>query len=169
MSLYLLCLLLFCLGIYCTLRKRNIIKIIIGIIIAEYAVNLFFVLVAYRMYGRAPIFSQEADITNMVDPLPHALVLTAIATEQPALPRLAVAREAWGVMLRDPLLRTAAPQRYWEARYHYLEIMLREGKAAEVESAIRQDRVWYPDRDQTEWDEKLNELYEQAVAQLGET
>jgi multisubunit Na+/H+ antiporter MnhC subunit len=78
MTLYLLCLLLFCLGIYCILRKRNIIKIIVGIIIAEYAVNLFFVLVAYRMQGRAPIFSKEADIVNMVDPLPHALVLTAI-------------------------------------------------------------------------------------------
>lgn len=78
MTLYLLCLLLFCLGIYCILRKRNIIKIIIGIIIAEYAVNLFFVLIAYRMNGRAPIFSQDANITNMVDPLPHALVLTAI-------------------------------------------------------------------------------------------
>ena len=78
MGIYLLCLLLFCLGIYCVLRKRNIIKIIIGIIIAEYAVNLFFVLVAYRMNGRAPILSPDATITNMVDPLPHALVLTAI-------------------------------------------------------------------------------------------
>ena len=98
----------------------------------------------------------------------NALVLTAIATEQPAPPRLARAREAWGVMLRDPLLRTAAPQRYWEARYHYLEIMLREGKAAEVENAIRQDRVWYPDRGETEWDQKLDELYERAVAELGD-
>jgi multisubunit Na+/H+ antiporter MnhC subunit len=69
---------LFALGIYCILRKRNIIKIIIGIIIAEYAVNLFFVLVAYRFKGRAPIFSPEVEISNMVDPLPHALVLTAI-------------------------------------------------------------------------------------------
>ena len=78
MTVYLLCLALFCVGIYCILRKRNIIKIIIGVIIAEYAVNLFFILTAYRMKGRAPIFSSEADIANMVDPLPHALVLTAI-------------------------------------------------------------------------------------------
>lgn len=78
MIVYMLCLTLFCLGLYCILRKRNIIKIIIGIIIAEYAVNLFFVLVAYRMHGRAPIFSPDVEITNMVDPLPHALVLTAI-------------------------------------------------------------------------------------------
>ena len=78
MTIYLLCLVLFSLGVYCILRKRNIIKIIVGVIIAEYAVNLFFILVAYRMEGRAPIFSSEAEIVNMVDPLPQALVLTSI-------------------------------------------------------------------------------------------
>lgn len=78
MSVYLLCLVLFSLGIYCILRKRNIIKIIVGIIIIEYAVNLFFILVAYRMGGRSPILSSQAEIVNMVDPLPQALVLTAI-------------------------------------------------------------------------------------------
>ncbi|MBN1869749.1 MAG: NADH-quinone oxidoreductase subunit K [Candidatus Omnitrophica bacterium] len=78
MTLYLLCLLLFCLGIYCVLRKRNIIKIIVGLIISEYAVNLFFILIGYRMQGRSPIFDQKADILNMVDPLPQALVLTSI-------------------------------------------------------------------------------------------
>ena len=51
---------------------------IIGIIISEYAVHLFLILIAYRMKGRSPIFSQESDIVNMVDPLPQALVLTAI-------------------------------------------------------------------------------------------
>jgi multisubunit Na+/H+ antiporter MnhC subunit len=69
---------LFCVGLYCILRKRNIIKIIIGIVIAEYAVNLFFILTSYRIGGRAPIFSVDADIKRMVDPLPQALVLTAI-------------------------------------------------------------------------------------------
>ena len=78
MIIYLLCLLLFSCGIYCILRKRNIIKIIIGIIISEYAVHLFLILLAYRLKGRSPIFSPEAEIVNMVDPLPHALVLTAI-------------------------------------------------------------------------------------------
>ena len=78
MMIYLLCLLLFCVGLYCVLRKRNIIKIIIGLIIAEYAVNLFFILVGYRMEGRAPLFSPDAKIENMVDALPQALVLTSI-------------------------------------------------------------------------------------------
>ena len=41
---YWLCLVLFCIGLYAVLRKRNLIKIIIGIIICEYAANLFFIL-----------------------------------------------------------------------------------------------------------------------------
>lgn len=78
MAIYFLCLVLFAVGIYCILRKRNLIKIIIGIMISEYSVNLYFALVGYRMEGRSPIFSPDQDIINMVDPLPQALVLTAI-------------------------------------------------------------------------------------------
>lgn len=78
MTVYVLCLILFCVGLYCILRKRNIIKIIVGTIITEYAVNLFFILIGYRMKGRAPILSPDTAIENMVDALPQALVLTAI-------------------------------------------------------------------------------------------
>ena len=78
MTIYLLCLVLFCVGLYCILRKRNIIKIIVGIIITEYAVNLFFILVAYRWQGRAPILSPEENIANMVDPLPAYFVLECL-------------------------------------------------------------------------------------------
>ena len=78
MSIYFLCLILFCIGLYCVLRKRNLIKIIIGIIIIEYAINLFFILVAYRHQGRSPIHAPDEIIINMVDPLPQALVLTTI-------------------------------------------------------------------------------------------
>lgn len=78
MSVYMLCLVLFSIGLYCVVRKRNIIKIIIGIGIMDYAVNLFFVLIGYREHGRAPIFAHDQVIKNMVDPLPQAVVLTAI-------------------------------------------------------------------------------------------
>ena len=78
MTIYLLCLALFCVGLYCILRKRNIIKIIVGIIIAEYAVNLLFIMVAYQKQGRSPIFSPEYHVKNMVDALPQAVVLTSI-------------------------------------------------------------------------------------------
>lgn len=78
MTAYLLCLVLFSVGLYCLARKRNIIKIIIGIGIMEYAANLFFVLLGYRTEGRAPIYAHDQVIKNMVDPLPQAVVLTSI-------------------------------------------------------------------------------------------
>jgi multicomponent Na+:H+ antiporter subunit C len=78
MSLYFLCFVLFSIGLYCLLRKRNIIKIVIGLGIIEYSVNLFFVLLGYKEHGRAPILSQGQQISNMVDPLPQAMVLTTI-------------------------------------------------------------------------------------------
>lgn len=78
MNEYILCFILFSIGLYCVLRKRNIIKIIIGLGIIEYAVNLFFILVGYRTHGRAPILAKDQAIANIVDPLPQALVLTAI-------------------------------------------------------------------------------------------
>ncbi|MDP2921452.1 MAG: sodium:proton antiporter [Candidatus Omnitrophota bacterium] len=78
MTLYFLCLMLFCVGLYGVLRKRNIVKMIVGLGIMEYAMNLFFVLLGYRFHGRAPIDAKDQDILNMVDPLPQALVLTSI-------------------------------------------------------------------------------------------
>jgi multicomponent Na+:H+ antiporter subunit C len=76
--IYFLCLVLLCVGIYGVLRKRNIIRMILGLIIIEHAVNLLFVLIGYRRNGRAPILSPDGPVLQMVDPLPQALVLTAI-------------------------------------------------------------------------------------------
>lgn len=76
--IYFLCLILFCVGLYCIITKRNLIKIIIGIGIISYAINLFFILIGYKMKGRAPILAKDQVIENIVDPLPQALVLTSI-------------------------------------------------------------------------------------------
>ena len=78
MTAYMLCLILFSVGLYCVLRKRNIIKIIIGIGIMEYAANLFFILVGYVKEGRSPIYARDQVMSKMVDPLPQVVVLTAI-------------------------------------------------------------------------------------------
>jgi multicomponent Na+:H+ antiporter subunit C len=78
MSLYFLCFILFCIGLYCVLRKRNIIKIIVGLVIIEYSVNMFLVLIGYRTHGRAPILAADQEILNMVDPLAQAMVMTTI-------------------------------------------------------------------------------------------
>lgn len=81
MTVYVLCFVLFSVGLYCVLRKRNLIKMIIGIGIMGYAVNLLFVLIGYRTQGRSPIFAADQTVKNMVDPLPQAVVLAAIVIE----------------------------------------------------------------------------------------
>ena len=78
MTAYILCFVLFSIGLFAVVRKRNIIKIIIGIGIMEYAVNLFLILIGYRKEGRAPIFTEGQAIKNMVDPVPQAMVLVSI-------------------------------------------------------------------------------------------
>lgn len=80
--LYSLCFLLFMVGLYCVLVKKNMVKIVIGIMIMEYAANLFLIMLGYRTDGVAPIIGKEqldSSLINVsVDPLPQALVLTAI-------------------------------------------------------------------------------------------
>lgn len=79
---YALCLMLFMVGLYGVMVKRNLIKIIISLIIMESAVNIFIVMVGYRRNGIAPILNKameaEKFVQSTVDPLPQALVLTAI-------------------------------------------------------------------------------------------
>ena len=79
MIVFILAILLFLIGLYGILVKRNLIKIVIGLMIMEYAINLFFALVGYREGGTAPILSEGfTENVIFVDPLPQALVLTAI-------------------------------------------------------------------------------------------
>jgi multicomponent Na+:H+ antiporter subunit C len=79
MTEYFLCLVLFGLGFYAVVVKRNIIKIIIGVAIMDYAVNLFFVMFGYRAGSDVPILSKEIPVAGpMVDPLAQAIVLTTI-------------------------------------------------------------------------------------------
>lgn len=80
--IYLLCFVLFATGLYSIVVKKNLIKIIIGVIIMEYAINLFLILIGYREGGIAPIIDSETVAEDFimlaVDPLPQAMVLTSI-------------------------------------------------------------------------------------------
>ena len=82
MVLYFLSLLLFVMGLYCLVAKKNIIKKIIGITIIEYSINLFLILIGYRRGGVAPILTKDMSVAELtekgIDPLPQALVLTSI-------------------------------------------------------------------------------------------
>ena len=66
-------------GLYAALVKRSLLKIVIGLSIMEAGVNLLFIAMGYLKNGTAPIFSPGYDPSQaMVDPVPQALVLTAI-------------------------------------------------------------------------------------------
>lgn len=93
---FLVCILMFAIGVYAVVGKKNLIKVIIGVMIIEYSVNLFLLMVGYRVYpdgartlaGTPPILAREvasapADVKDFiarrcVDPIPQALILTSI-------------------------------------------------------------------------------------------
>ncbi len=81
MTLYLLCFLLFLVGLYGLLTKRDLVKIILSIGIIGYAANLMLVLFGYSRGGGYPILSEGSKAGAMVDPLPQAMVLTSIVIE----------------------------------------------------------------------------------------
>lgn len=81
MTVYILCFALFLVGIYGALTKRDLIKIILSIGIMGYAANLMFILFAYKTGASFAILTEEGINTNMVDPLPQALILTSIVIE----------------------------------------------------------------------------------------
>lgn len=81
MIVYLLCFVLLLVGLYGVLTKRDLIKIILSIGILGYAVNLLLILFAYRKGSIYPILAKGKEVSQMVDPLPQALVLTSIVIE----------------------------------------------------------------------------------------
>jgi len=78
MIVYTLCFILFLVGLFGILTSRNIIKIVIGLSFMEFSVYLFLVLIGYVESGLAPIIVQGMNMQKVVDPLPQAMVLTAI-------------------------------------------------------------------------------------------
>ena len=89
-GIYILALAVLLAGLYAMVAKKNIVKIIVGLLAIDYALNLLLVLVGYREVVRAgcresglpPILAEgqtPAQLAAMaVDPLPQAMVLTSI-------------------------------------------------------------------------------------------
>lgn len=71
-----LLLILFLVGFWGIVGKRNIIKKIYGLTIINSAVVILFILEGASVGQAAPIM--EEGISNIVDPVPQALMLTAI-------------------------------------------------------------------------------------------
>ena len=69
-------------GLYGILSKKNIIKIIVGFSLFDTGLHVLIVTVGYIKGGTAPILDSAVGTTDVaskiVDPVPQALVLTAI-------------------------------------------------------------------------------------------
>ncbi|WP_297466608.1 NADH-quinone oxidoreductase subunit K [Thermococcus sp.] len=96
-------------GLYAILVKKNILKMLIGLSIMETGVNLLLVSIGY-IYGRsAPILSEGIGPNQAVDPIPQALVLTAIvigvATTAMALSAVIVLYRHYGTLNIEEIRR----------------------------------------------------------------
>ncbi len=73
---------LFLIGLYMILVKKNLVKIVIGLSFIESGVNLFLISLGYVWGKTAPILNKpelmKEPVKYAVDPVPQALVLTAI-------------------------------------------------------------------------------------------
>jgi len=78
MTVYALCFILFLVGLYGVITQRNVVKIVIALTIMEISIFLFLALVGYIRGGVAPIVVSGQELQYYVDPLPQAMVLTAI-------------------------------------------------------------------------------------------
>jgi len=71
--------LLFLVGLFGLLSQKHIIKIFISISIMEMAVFIFFIGSTFTKGSTAPILGDGfTQFVNMNDPIPHAMILTAI-------------------------------------------------------------------------------------------
>lgn len=72
--------LLIVLGLYTIVTKMNLFKIVIGMNILDYGINLLIVSIGFHPGGTAPIFtaSELKPGQFFVDPVPQALTLTSI-------------------------------------------------------------------------------------------
>jgi multicomponent Na+:H+ antiporter subunit C len=73
---YFVSVVLFLIGLYAMIARRNLIKKIMGLNILSTSVFLYLISVAYKEGGAPPIRVERVEI--YINPLPHALVLTGI-------------------------------------------------------------------------------------------
>lgn len=88
----------------------------------------------------------------------RARALGGIADRSGADEARQAAVAAWGAILRDPALRSASPERYWEARAAQWALLAALGDAEGVARAIRQERAWTPELGGPPWRERIEAL-----------
>ncbi len=93
---------LLAIGVVGMLLSNHLFRMVLALVIAEAGVNLMLVLAGYRWDAVAPILQPGVAAQPMVDPIPQALVLTAIVigvgVQALALTLVIRIREAYGTL-----------------------------------------------------------------------
>ena len=98
-------------GVYGMMGKRNLLKKLIGMNIFQTAIILFFVSTGVKREGTLPIVQEGiAGAAHYMNPLPHALMLTAIvvtvATTGVGLAILLLIYRRYNTLEEDEILKT---------------------------------------------------------------
>ena len=100
------------LGMYVVMANPNLVKKVIGLNVFQAAVFIFYISIADREGGTAPIL--EEGYTLYVNPLPHVLILTAIvvgvATTALALALIVRIYRAYETVEEDEIDAADAPE-----------------------------------------------------------
>jgi multicomponent Na+:H+ antiporter subunit C len=112
---------LFAIGLYAMVGKKNLVKKLIGMNIMQSAVILFYVSIGVKKGATVPIFLGDAhaahghgvheiiDVASYVNPLPHVLMLTAIvvsiATTGVALAALIMIYRRYKTLEMDEIIK----------------------------------------------------------------
>jgi len=111
---YIASMILFCIGLYTVIMRRNIIKKLIGLNIMETSVFFFLISIGYLDMGIAPIHAGGAQPSQMVNPLPQALILTgivvAVSVTALALSMVILLYRQYGTLDVDHLMREEAEE-----------------------------------------------------------
>lgn len=102
--IYLFVVALLCLGLFTLFTERHLVKKLVGLVIFQTAVFIFFIEGSVRADGDVPVIDPAIgpDPDAYVNPLPHLLILTAlvvgVAVIGVALALIVVIRRAYGTL-----------------------------------------------------------------------
>lgn len=88
------------------MTRRSIVKLIVGLVLLSHAANLLIFTMSGVRHGKAPLIEEGARLTlaNAADPLPQALILTAIVISFGVLAfALALLRRTFGIASAEDL------------------------------------------------------------------
>lgn len=77
---YICSIILVVIGVYAMIKRKNLVKIVIGMAVMGFGINLLTITIGYNKNGTAPVFTQGELMADsiFVDPIPQVLALAVI-------------------------------------------------------------------------------------------